>query len=272
VTRLQNKTSLVTGAASGIGLAIARRFAQEGAQLVLVDVASEKLRSQVEVLQEEEDCLIEFLAPADVSEEDTLEEAVAIAESQFGQLDVLVNNACAADHQSITDLDREDWEQTLGNCLTSVFFGIKHALPVMKRQGSGSIINISSVNSRVGSPGMPAYTAAKGGVVGLTRQVAVEYGPDGIRANAIRPGFTVTEEMREGLLSDPAERRTAIESCPLRRLGTPEDIANVALFLATDEAAYVNGHVLTADGGASIQWAPTLVRPGLRKKAGLDPL
>lgn len=269
--RLRSRTSLVTGAASGIGRAIARRYAEEGSDLVLIDIAAEELRALAETLRND-GCAVEVVAPADVSVEDTWQEAIGAATRRFGRLDVLVNNACAANHRSITDLSMKDWRETLEVCLTSVFFGVKYAIPVMKQQGEGSIINISSVNSLVASPGMPAYTAAKGGVVGLTRQVAVEYGPDGIRTNAIRPGFIATAEMRDGLLSDPKERQTAIESCPLRRLGEPDDVANVALFLATEEAAFVNGHVLTVDGGATAQWAPTLVRPGLREKAGLRPL
>lgn len=269
--RLDHNVAVITGAASGIGRAIARRFAREGAQLVLVDVAAEDLRDVAKTLQEKGSA-VEVIAPGDVSNEETLQEAAAVARRRFDRLDVLVNNACAAKHESITDLSSEEWRRTLDVCLTSMFYGIKHALPVMVRQGRGSIINISSVNSRVASPGMPAYTAAKGGVVGLTRQVAIEYGPQGIRTNAIRPGFIATADMREGLLADPEEEKAAVESCPLRRLGEPEDIANVALFLASNEAGFVNGHVLTADGGASVQWAPTLIRPGLRKKAGLAPL
>lgn len=270
MNRLDNKTSLITGAASGIGRAIARRFAREGAQLVLVDVAVDKLQALAEALSAEGGA-VELIAPGDVADEATLQAAVAAADDRFGGLDVLVNNACAANHRSITDLSLEDWRQTMDTCLASVFFGIKHTVPVMKRQGGGAIINISSVNSQVATPGMPAYTAAKGGIVGLTRQVAVEYGAAGIRTNAIRPGFIATVAMREGLLRDPKERAAAIESCPLRRLGAPDDVADAALFLATEEAAFVNGHVLTVDGGASVQWAPTLVRPGLREKAGLDP-
>ena len=268
---LDGDTALITGAASGIGRAIAERFAREGAGLVLVDVAADRLREVAGELRREADATVSFVI-GDVAAEDTFRTATSQAEEKFGDLDVLVNNACAARHRSLTDLSPEQWRQTIEDCLTSVFFGLKHAIPVMKRAGSGSVINISSVNSHVASPGMPAYTAAKGGVVGLTRQVAIEYGPDGIRSNAIRPGFIETAELRKSVLTDPEEQQAAVESCPLRRIGRPEDIAGAALFLATNESAFVNGHVLTVDGGTSVQWAPTLVRPGLREKAGLEPL
>jgi NAD(P)-dependent dehydrogenase (short-subunit alcohol dehydrogenase family) len=238
---------------------------------VLVDVADDRLRSRAETLRADTGAEVEGLV-GDVGDEETLRAAVARAEEAFGGLDVLVNNACAARHRPVTELSAEEWRETIDACLASVFYGTKHALPVMTKEDGGAIINVSSVNSRVATPGMPAYTAAKGGVVGLTRQVAVEYGPDGIRCNAIRPGFIATEALKEGVLAEPDERTAAVDSCPLRRIGTPDDVAGVALFLASEAAAYVNGEVLTVDGGTSVQWPPTLVRPGLREKAGLDPL
>lgn len=268
--RLQGKTALVTGAAAGIGRAIAARFAGEGASLVLVDIAAESTQTLA-------DSFVSGGTPVevivgDVAEEETLQRAVMQAEERFGRLDILVNNAYAAVHRPVTELTTDEWRYTMDVCLTAVFFGVKHAIPMMQRQGSGAIVNMSSVNSLVATPGMPAYTAAKGAIAALTLQLAVEYGPYGIRTNAIRPGFTVTEDVERTILVTPGETQAAIESCPLRRLGRPEDIAAAALFLASDDAAFVNGAILTVDGGATAQWPAILLRPELRKKAGLPPL
>lgn len=267
---LQGRTALITGAAAGIGRAIAIRFAEEGADLVLIDIAAEELRAVAESLVDNGTSVEVVIG--DVSHEETLQQAIAKADDQFGRIDTLVNNAYAAVDRPVTELETEDWRYTLDVCLTAIFFGVKHAVPHMLRQRSGTIINMSSVNSLVATPGMPAYTAAKGAIAALTRQLAVEYGPHGIRTNAIRPGFIATAKYERDLLFDPAERRAAVESSPLRRVGQPEDIAAAALFLASDDAAFVNGHILVVDGGATAQWPAILVRPGLREKAGLPPL
>lgn len=267
--RLQGKTAVITGAAAGIGRAIAGRFADEGASLVLVDIAAEKIRSLADFLAES-GTVVEVIV-GDVADEETMRRSALRAEERFGQLDILVNNAYAAISRPVTELTAEEWRFTMDVCLTAVFFGVKHAIPIMQRQRSGVIINMSSVNSLVASPGMPAYTAAKGAIASLTLQFAVEYGPYGIRTNAIRPGFIVTEDVERTVLVSPAETRAAIESCPLRRLGRPEDVAAVALFLASDDAAFVNGAILTVDGGTTAQWPAILLRPELRKKAGLPP-
>lgn len=255
--RLAGKTAIVTGAARGIGYAIADRFAEEGAALVLIDVA--------DIDASPWDAATVETVVGDVGVEATLREAVAVALDCFGRLDIVVNNAYAAVHRSAIDLTVEEWQATLSVSLTAIFLGAKHALPVMQRQGGGAIVNISSINACVATPGRPAYTAAKGGVEALTRQLAVEYGPFGIRSNAIRPGLIATPAVVEAILADPDERRTAIESCPLRRVGAPRDIAAAALFLASDEASYVNGVILNVDGGTSVQWPPILTRPALRR-------
>ncbi|MSP11412.1 MAG: SDR family oxidoreductase [Chloroflexi bacterium] len=265
--RLEGKVALISGAARGIGAAIATRFAGEGASLVLVDVLVEELQRLAEGLVTVGG-VVEVVG-GDVADEETWRQAVNRAEERFRRLDILVNNAGAAEHRSVTDLSVALWRRTLDVCLTSAFLGAKYAIPVMQRQQGGAIINISSVNSLVATPGMPAYTAAKGGMTALTRQLAVEYGPDGIRTNEIRPGLIATPETVETVLADSAEERAALESCPLRRVGQPEDIAATALFLASEDAAYINGVALTVDGGTTAQWPPILVRPALRRKARL---
>lgn len=265
MSRLDGQVALITGAARGIGRAIAARFADEGARLVLVDVtpfAPEDVPAPAATTR---------ILTASVADEDTLARAVALAVADFGRLDILVNNAFATVHKSITELTADEWRLTLDVSLTAVFYACKHAIPIMQAQGGGAIVNLSSVNSLVAAPGMPAYTAAKGGVAALTRQLAVEYGPYGIRANAIRPGTIATEYVLEGVLADPVEAQATVDSCPLRRVGTPVDIANAALFLASDEASFINGVVLVVDGGTSVQWPAILVRPGLRRKMRLGP-
>lgn len=255
--RLAGKTAIITGAARGIGHAIAERFAEEGAALILVDVTDIDTSAWGAATVE--------TVIGDVGVEATASRAVAVALDCSGRLDILVSNAYAAVHRSVVDLTLEEWRHTLDVSLTAVFLGAKHAVPVMQRQGGGAIVNISSINACVSTPGRPAYTAAKGGAEALTRQLAVEYGPFGIRSNAIRPGLIATPAVVETILADPDERRAAVESCPLRRVGAPRDIANAALFLASDEASYVNGVVLNVDGGTSVQWPPILTRPALRR-------
>jgi NAD(P)-dependent dehydrogenase (short-subunit alcohol dehydrogenase family) len=268
--RLRGLAAIITGAASGIGCAMAQRFAREGARLVLVDIVEQGLQEVVQGLRAS-GAEVEALA-GDVTREETLKHATSRAVERFGALDILVNNAFDRVVGSVTELSAEDWRYTLDVCLTAVFFGVKHAIPVMIKQGKGAIINISSVNSLVANPGVPAYTAAKGGVSALTKQLAVEYGPSGIRTNAIRPGFIVTPNTEAMFRSHPDELRATVEGCPLRRAGLPQDIAAVAVFLASDDAAFVNGDILTVDGGSSLLWTPGLLRPSLRKRAGLPPL
>lgn len=255
--RLAGKTAIITGAARGIGRAIAECFAEEGAALVLVDVAHIDASAW--------DAASVETVIGDVGEETTLRNAVSVALDCFGRLDVLVNNAYAAVHRPIVDLTLEEWQATLDVSLTAVFLGAKHAIPAMRGQGGGAIVNISSITAYTATPGRPAYTAAKGGVEALTRQLAIEYGPYGIRSNAIRPGLIATPAVVDMILSDPAEARAAVDSCPLRRVGAPRDIANAALFLASDEASYINGVILNVDGGTSVQWPPILTRPALRR-------
>lgn len=261
-----SRVALVTGAAAGIGRSIAFRLAAEGTGLVLVDVAGDGARetaARVEAAGGRAEVVV-----GDVAREGTLRDAVRCAERRFGRLDVLVNNAYHAADGPAAELSAEGWRATLDVCLTGMFFAVKHALPLLMR-GGGAIVNLASVNGFLGTPGMPAYAAAKGGVIAFTRQIAVEYGPAGVRANAVAPGLIATEAIRDTVLADPEEARAAEQSCPLRRVGTPEEVAEVVHFLASDAASFLTGQLLTVDGGTSAQWPMTLLRPGLREKAGL---
>lgn len=266
---LDGHTALITGASTGIGWAIAECFARAGANLVLVDSTPTNTPNRVQSCY---NISVEMIL-GDVAEVETWQRAITRTETRFGQLNILVNNAHWSYSAPVTELDVAEWRRTLDVCLTGTFLGMKYALPLMLRLQRGAIINLSTVNAFVATPGIPAYIAAKGGITALTRQVAVEYGPFGIRTNAIAPGLVVTDRVKQNVLSDPAEIAAAIQSCPLRRVGTPEEIAEVALFLAGDAARYMNGQVLVIDGGTSSQWQQILVRPSLRKRMGLsDPV
>lgn len=261
--RLADKVAFVTGAAHGIGRAIALRFAAEGARLALMDILADEVLALRRDIGEE-GCVV---CPGDVSDEAAVADAIAAAAARFGRLDVLVNDAYAAVNQPIHRLGLEAWRHTLDVCLTGMFFTCRAAIPIMQRNGGGSIINMSSVQARFTVAGAPAYAAAKGAVLSLTRQLAVDYGPDGIRANAICPGFIATEALTAHILSDPAEARGVIDSTPLRRAGGVADIAAAAVFLASDEASFITGTDILVDGGVSAQWPMLLLRPKLREKA-----
>ncbi|MEO6061662.1 MAG: SDR family NAD(P)-dependent oxidoreductase [Thermoflexales bacterium] len=261
--RLAGKVAFVTGGAQGIGRAITERFCREGAQVAVLDTDE----AAALALQRELGAEYCDIIAADVSDEAAVDAAVARCAARFGRLDILVNNAYAAVRRSVTDLDTSDWSRTLAVSLNGMFFTCRAAIPHMRRQGAGSIINLSSVQARYPVAGGPAYAAAKAGVLGLTRQIAVEYGPDGIRANAVLPGFIATESMNAQIMSDEDEARGVVDSTPLRRAGRPAEVAAVAAFLASDESAFVTGIDLIVDGGVTAQWPMTLLRPSLRQRA-----
>jgi NAD(P)-dependent dehydrogenase (short-subunit alcohol dehydrogenase family) len=252
-TRLEGRAALVTGAARGIGLAAARALAQEGARVMLCDVDQD-------VLQEATgDLLNEGLHVqsiwADVSDQASIERAVSAAVTAWARLDILVSNAAIGDESGIETLSAERWHRVMNVNLDSALFGAKAAMPHLKRSSCASIINVASIQGLRGQPNSVAYATAKGAVVNLTRCMAVDFGPLGIRVNAVAPGYIDT---RMALMhGDVHEHQTEWFQdvfikhgrLPLRRAGKPEDVAGPILFLASDDSRYVTGHVLVVDGG-----------------------
>jgi NAD(P)-dependent dehydrogenase (short-subunit alcohol dehydrogenase family) len=247
--RLDGKVAVITGGASGIGEGTVRRFVEEGARCVIADLQDERGSELAAELGDGA-----FFVHADVSDEEQVASLVAQAVARFGRLDCMCNNAGILGVVGpIAETATAAWQRTIDVLLNSVFYGIKHAAQVMIPQRSGTIINTASTAGVRAGLGPHAYTTAKHGVVGLTQSVATELGRHGIRVNAIAPGATVsglTAYVSTGDASalDEASRRIA-RKAPLGRPGYPQDIANAALYLASDESSWVNGAVLVVDAG-----------------------
>lgn len=240
--RLENKVAIVTGAASGIGKAIAEKFIKEGAKVVFSDVnADEKL-----VAEFKDNALF---VKCDVSKSVEVDSLVAKAVEHFGKLDIMVNNAGIGGLGGITDVTDENWDKTIAINLSGVMYGARAAANAMKKAGNGgSIINMSSILGSVGLAGAIAYCAAKGGVVQLTHAAALDLAGDKIRVNAIAPGFIDTN-MTKDILAMKQFNDMVVSSTPLGHVGDTDDIANAALYLAEDSAKYVTGTIAYVDGG-----------------------
>jgi NAD(P)-dependent dehydrogenase (short-subunit alcohol dehydrogenase family) len=251
--RLENKVALVTGSTMGIGRACAALFALEGARVVINDEGSDPDRGEA-VAQALRDAGGEavYLA-ADVRAYENVRQLVAATIDHYGRLDVLMNNAVTGQNDRVTELDEEDWDDIFNSSVKAAYVACKHAIPQMIEQGGGVIINTSSVHGLLGGRNCAPYDAAKAALINLTRQMAVDYGPQGIRVNALCPGRILTEKKVEWLKETPAEVRRQSAVYPLGRPGTLEEIAQAALFLASDASSFVTGHALVVDGGLTAQ-------------------
>jgi 3-oxoacyl-[acyl-carrier protein] reductase len=251
--KLLNKVVLITGAGSGIGRATALLLAKEGASVAVTDVdayRAEETRSQIVQAGG-----IAHAIALDVSQEAQVAGAIATTIETFGRLDIFHNNAGISVLKPITETTEADLDRLIGINLKGVIFGCKHVIPSMVAQGGGVIINTASELALVGQPLYSAYCATKGAVLSLTRALATEWAAKGIRINAVCPGPTRTPMLQAefDLAPDPeGEEKALLQSIPAGRLGTPEDIARVVLFLASDDAQFVHGAALIADGGRTI--------------------
>ena len=247
--RLKEKVALITGAGSGIGREAALLFAREGASVVVAEVADDAGRQTAADIEKAGGRA--HFVHADVSKGDDVREMVAEAEKTYGRLNVLFNNAGVfpdADG-SVLDTDEETWDFVLRVNLKGIFLGCKYGIPALLRAGGGSIVNTASFVALMGAATPQiAYTSSKGGVLALTREVAIEFARKGIRVNALCPGPVDTPLLQE-LFRDPARRKRRLVHIPMGRLARADEVANAALFLASDESSYINGAAFTVDGG-----------------------
>jgi NAD(P)-dependent dehydrogenase (short-subunit alcohol dehydrogenase family) len=244
--KLQGKVAIVTGSSKGIGRAIAIAFAKEGAKVV---INSRHKKDAEEVVREIKAMGMEAMAvEADVSKANDVRIMVKQAVDRFGRVDILVNNAGIAHFCPVTNISEKEWDATIGINLKGQFLCSKEvATDVLKRGAKGNIINITSIAGEVGFKNLAHYCASKGGVLELTKELALELAPN-IRVNAIGPGVIETD-MTKDLLLNPEAKKNLLQAIPLGRLGRPEDIAKVAVFLASDDSDYMTGHTIFVDGG-----------------------
>jgi NAD(P)-dependent dehydrogenase (short-subunit alcohol dehydrogenase family) len=253
--RLDGKVAIITGAGGGMGHTAARMFAAEGAKVVLADVTEEMVGSAVAEVQAAGGQATGIAA--DVSNETDAKRMVDHAVATFGRVDALYNNAGimpAADH-SVVDTDVATWDKVMAVNVRGVFLGCKYAIPRMVEQGSGSIINVASFVAILGcSVPQDAYTASKGAVLALTRSLAVQFAPRGVRSNAISPGPIETPLLMDWLVKDEEAKRIRLARNPSGRFGKPEEIVHVAVYLASDESRWTNGANLVIDGGITVNY------------------
>jgi NAD(P)-dependent dehydrogenase (short-subunit alcohol dehydrogenase family) len=247
---LRGKVAIVTGAASGIGRAAAILFAEAGANVVLADLNVAGGTEAAELCSATGQKAL--FQRTDVSQEADVAALVALATSSFGRLDVMFNNAgIGGAVGSLEQITVEDWDRTQHVCLRGVFLGIKHSVAPMRAAGGGSILSTASIAGIDGYNGLHAYCAAKAGVVNLTRSAALEFAADRIRVNCIAPGGISTPIVYGGLANKNTAEAMLAKAQPLPRVGQPNDIAQAALFLASDASAFITGHTLVVDGGAT---------------------
>jgi NAD(P)-dependent dehydrogenase (short-subunit alcohol dehydrogenase family) len=253
--RLQGKVAIITGAGGGMGRVAAAMFAGQGASVVVAE-ADEAAGRETVRLVEDAGGQATFVR-TDVSEETSTRAMVDRALAAYGRIDVLYNNAGVMPQadRSVVDTDVATWDRVMAVNVRGVFLGCKHAIPAMVEQGSGSIINVASFVALVGcSVPQDAYTASKGAILSLTRSLAVQFGPKGVRSNAICPGPVETPLLMDWLVKDEDARRVRLARNPTGRFGQPEEVVNLAIYLASDESRWTNGASLVVDGGITVNY------------------
>ncbi|MDZ4688008.1 MAG: SDR family oxidoreductase [Planctomycetaceae bacterium] len=249
----EGKVAFVTGAASGIGRAAALAFAREGASVVAADVSEQGNQETLRLIEEQGGRAV--AVRCDVTQAADVKAALAKAVEAFGRLDFAFNNA-GVEQKKLTplaELDEEEWDRILNIDLRSVFLCMKYEIPLILKQGGGAIVNTSSGAGVVGIKGNPAYTAAKHGVIGLTRSAALDYAAQNLRVNVVCPGYIDTAMMGRFTGGTPEGRAKVIAEEPIGRMGTPEEIAAAVIWLCSDMAGFVIGHALVIDGGQTVQ-------------------
>ncbi|MEX0762966.1 MAG: SDR family oxidoreductase [Dehalococcoidia bacterium] len=254
--RFDGKVAIVTGGAFGIGGATSRRLARDGAKVLIVDVEEQGAADNVKRIEDTGGTALYM--GGDVASEETARAMVERAVSEWGRLDFLVQNAYGGGREragSAVEVSPKAWDEGMGLLTRALFLGAKYGVPEMEKAGGGSIVNISSVHGILQAPRSLIYEAGKAAVIGMTRQMAIDFGPQGIRVNAIAPGHIVTERMQKGWDSNGNKEgfRFFELQYPVRRTGVPDDIANSIAFLCSDEASFITGVTLPVDGGLSIQ-------------------
>lgn len=251
---LNSKVAIVTGAAQGIGRAIATTFARAGARVVIADIVTEKGQHTAQEIRDAGG--MARFSHSDVGEHASIRALVEETVREWGRLDIVVNNAYHSTLKNVVDLSEEEWDRGMAVMLKSAYLFGKYAFPIMQGAGGGAFVNISSVHGLHAYPNYPVYAAAKAGLINLTRQMAVDGGPLGIRVNAICPGWIQTTPRT------PEAERTVQPAYPIQRPGKPEDIAEAALFLVSARASFITGHALVVDGGLTAQLQTVSVTVG----------
>jgi NAD(P)-dependent dehydrogenase (short-subunit alcohol dehydrogenase family) len=248
--RLEGKVAVITGGNAGIGEAVAKRFALEGASVVVTGRRQQELDRVVKIIRQSNGRAL--AVAGSVTDEVHAQDVVRKSIDSFGRIDVLVNNAGIGDFgKRLHEIDDATWDKIFDINLTGVFRMTRAIVPQMLKQGCGSIVNISSVASVVGIPGLSAYSASKGGLDALTRAVAIDYAKDGIRCNVVNPALIDTP-MAAPLMANPEMLQSILGQYAIRRAGTPEEVAGMVLYLASDEAIWVTGGTFTIDGGMTV--------------------
>jgi NAD(P)-dependent dehydrogenase (short-subunit alcohol dehydrogenase family) len=243
--KLENKVALITGGSRGIGAAIARLFAKEGAFVIIADIKATEGQKVIEEIENG------TYIHCDVSDDSQINQLFAYISSNFHKIDIVVNNAAIAIYKPLEEYDSNQWDRILNTNLKSIYNTSRYALPLMKKQNNGNIISIASIHAKTTSVSNGPYVASKGAIVSLTRAMALEGAPYNIRVNCISPGAIETSMLMENWGSVPVESHPLLARIPLKRIGKPEEIAKAALFLASEDSSYITGNELLVDGGLS---------------------